>query len=140
MSPAGLFWLARRFRLPRVPATLGYHSGFFRLCAFYRLCHARSAVAVDGHALLDWPPFYRERNPLNTIGFAALCLLAYSPRKPPRLQLPDDAAGCVVIGGVAAPLLESTVHPYLTATRDLRQIALDNKLPPRQAHSACFSE
>ena len=39
----------------------------------------------------------------------------------------------VSIGGVAAPLLANTVHPYLTATRDLRLVALDVKLPPRQA-------
>jgi competence protein ComEC len=36
----------------------------------------------------------------------------------------------VSIGGVAAPLLQSTVHPYLTATRDLRLTALDIKLAP----------
>jgi len=36
----------------------------------------------------------------------------------------------VAIGGVAAPLLQSTIHPYLTATRDLRLLALDAKLAP----------
>ena len=36
----------------------------------------------------------------------------------------------VSIAGIAAPLLQATVHPYLAATRDLRLIALDVKLPP----------
>jgi competence protein ComEC len=36
----------------------------------------------------------------------------------------------VAIGGVAVPLLQNTIHPYLTATRDLRLIALDVKLTP----------
>jgi competence protein ComEC len=39
----------------------------------------------------------------------------------------------VSIGGVAAPLLANTVHPYLTATRELSLVALDVKLPPRRA-------
>jgi competence protein ComEC len=39
----------------------------------------------------------------------------------------------IVIAGVAAPLLQSTIHPYLAATRDLRLVAMDIKLPPRLA-------
>jgi competence protein ComEC len=76
---------------------------------------------------------YRERNALNTIGFAALCLLAYSPRSLFDASFQMTLLAVVAIGGVAAPLLLATVHPYLTATRDLRQIAMDAKLPPRLA-------
>jgi len=36
----------------------------------------------------------------------------------------------VAIAGVAAPLLQATIHPYLTATRDLRLTAIDAKLAP----------
>ena len=76
---------------------------------------------------------YRERNALNTIGFAALCLLAYSPRSLFDASFQMTLLAVVAIGGVAAPLLLATMHPYLTATRDLRQIAMDAKLAPRLA-------
>ena len=39
----------------------------------------------------------------------------------------------VAIAGVAAPLLQGTIHPYAAATRDLRLVALDIKLAPRLA-------
>ena len=39
----------------------------------------------------------------------------------------------VSIGGIATPLLQSTIHPYLSATRDLELVAIDVKLPPHQA-------
>jgi competence protein ComEC len=39
----------------------------------------------------------------------------------------------VSIGGIATPLLRSTIHPYVGAARQLRLIAIDAKLPPRQA-------
>jgi competence protein ComEC len=44
----------------------------------------------------------------------------------------------VSIGGIAVPLLEKTVHPYLNATRDLRLVALDLKLPPGEAQFRVF--
>ncbi len=74
---------------------------------------------------------YRERNALNTIGFAALCLLAASPRSLFDSSFQMTLLAVVAIGGIAAPLLQSTIHPYLTATRDLRLTALDVKLAPR---------
>ncbi|MGA7859394.1 MAG: ComEC/Rec2 family competence protein, partial [Terracidiphilus sp.] len=76
---------------------------------------------------------YRERSPMNTIGFASLCLLAVSPRSLFDSSLQMTLLAVVAIAGVAAPLLQATIHPYLSATRDLRLIALDVKLPPRVA-------
>jgi competence protein ComEC len=76
---------------------------------------------------------YRQRNVLNTIGFASLCLIAASPRSLFESSLQMTVLAVLSIGGIAVPLLERTVHPYLTATRDLRLIALDVKLPPREA-------
>jgi competence protein ComEC len=67
---------------------------------------------------------------MNTIGFAALCLLAASPRSLFDASFQMTLLAVVAIGGIAAPLLSCTIHPYLTATRDLRLIALDVKLAP----------
>jgi competence protein ComEC len=128
-----LFWLARRLRLPRVPATFVTILASFAYAIFtgFATPVARSLWMVTLYLLGRL--LYRERNVLNTIGFAALCLLAYSPRSLFDASFQMTLLAVVAIGGVAAPLLLATVHPYLTATRDLRQIAMDAKLPPRQA-------
>ncbi|HME59334.1 MAG TPA: ComEC/Rec2 family competence protein, partial [Terracidiphilus sp.] len=128
-----LFWLARRLRLPRVPATFATILASFAYALFtgFATPVARSLWMVTLYLLGRL--LYRERNALNTIGFAALCLLAFSPRSLFDASFQMTLLAVVAIGGVAAPLLLATVHPYLTATRDLRQIAVDAKLPPLQA-------
>ena len=128
-----LFWVAKRLRLPRVPATFVTILASFAYAIFtgFATPVARSLWMVTLYLLGRL--LYRERNALNTIGFAALCLLAYSPRSLFDASFQMTLLAVVAIGGVAAPLLLATVHPYLTATRDLRQIAMDAKLPPRQA-------
>ena len=128
-----LFWLARRLRLPRVPATFVTILASFAYAIFtgFATPVARSLWMVTLYLLGRL--LYRERNALNTIGFAALCLLAYSPRSLFDASFQMTLLAVVAIGGVAAPLLLATVHPYLTATRDLSQIAVDAKLAPRLA-------
>ena len=88
---------------------------------------------MDGDALFVGRLVYRERNALNTIGFAALCLLVVSPRSLFDSSLQMTLLAVIAIAGVAAPLLQGTIHPYLTATRDLRLVAIDIKLAPRLA-------
>jgi competence protein ComEC len=125
-----LFWVAKRLRLPRVPATLLTILASFAYALFtgFATPVERSLWMVTLYLLGRL--IYRERNALNTIGFAALCLLAYSPRSLFDASFQMTLLAVVAIGGVAAPLLQSTVHPYLTATRDLRLLALDAKLAP----------
>jgi competence protein ComEC len=125
-----IFWVARRLRLPRVPATLVTILASFAYALFtgFATPVERSLWMVTLYLLGRL--LYRERNALNTIGFAALCLLAFSPRSLFDASFQMTLLAVVSIGGVAAPLLQSTIHPYLTATRDLRQIALDIKLAP----------
>ncbi len=130
---ACLFWVARRLRLPRVPATLATIAASFAYALFtgFATPVQRSLWMVTLYLLARL--VYRERSPLNTIGFASLCLLAASPRSlfDPSLQM--TLLAVVAIAGVAAPLLLATIHPYVAATRDLRLIAIDPKLPPKQA-------
>jgi competence protein ComEC len=128
-----LFWLARRLRLPRVPATFATILASFAYALFtgFATPVERSLWMITLYLLGRL--LYRERNALNTIGFAALCLLAFSPRSLLDASFQMTLLAVVAIAGVAAPLLQSTIHPYLTATRDLRQLALDSKLPPRLA-------
>jgi competence protein ComEC len=125
-----IFWLARRLRLPRVPATLVTILASFVYALFtgFATPVERSLWMVTLYLLGRL--LYRERNALNTIGFAALCLLALSPRSLFDASFQMTLLAVVSIGGIAAPLLQNSIHPYLTATRDLRLIALDIKLAP----------
>jgi competence protein ComEC len=125
-----IFWVARRLRLPRVPATfLTILASFvYALFTGFATPVQRSLWMVTLYLLARL--LYRERNPLNTIGFAALCLLAVSPRSLFDASFQMTLLAVVAIAGIAAPLLQSTLHPYVTATRGLRLIAIDSKLSP----------
>lgn len=128
-----IFWLAKKLRLPRVPASLVTLAASFAYALFtgFATPVARSLWMVTIY--LAGRLLYREKNALNTIGFAALCLLVVSPRSLFDSSFQMTLLAVVAIAGVAAPLLAGTIHPYGTATRDLRQVAIDIKLPPKLA-------
>jgi competence protein ComEC len=128
-----IFWLAHRLRLPRVPATLLTIAASFGYALFtgFATPVQRSLWMVTLYLLGRL--IYRERSPLNTIGFASLCLLAASPRSLFEASLQMTLLAVVAIAGVAAPLLQGTFHPYLLATQDLGLTAIDAKLSPQLA-------
>ena len=128
-----IFWITRRLRLPRLPATLVTIAASFAYALFtgFATPVQRSLWMVTLYLLARL--VYRQRSPLNVIGFAALCLLALSPRSLFDASLQMTLLAVIAIAGIAAPLLQATVHPYLTATRDLRVIAIDTNLAPRLA-------
>jgi competence protein ComEC len=130
---ACIFWAARRLRLPRVPATLLTIVASFGYALFTGFATPVQRSLWMVMLYLIGRLLYRDRSPLNTVGFAALCLLAVSPRSLFDASLQMTLLAVISIAGVAAPILQATIHPYLTATRDLRLIAIDNKLPPRLA-------
>jgi competence protein ComEC len=125
-----LFWIMRRLRVPHVPATLLTLAASLAYALFTGFAtpvqRALWMIAIYFLARL----FYRERNPLNTIGFAALCLLAVNPRSLFDSSFQMTLLAVVVIAGIAMPLLEGTIHPYLAATRVLQLTILDVKLAP----------
>ncbi len=128
-----IFWIAKLLRLPRVPATLLTIVASFAYALFtgFAVPVQRSLWMVTLY--LVGRLVYRERNPMNTIGFAALCLLVASPRSLFDSGFQMTLLAVVSIGGIATPLLQSTIHPYLSATKDLDLVAIDAKLPPPQA-------
>ena len=128
-----IMWVARRLRLPRVPATLLTILASFAYALFtgFATPVQRSLWMVALYLLGRL--VYRERSPLNTIGFAALCLLAVSPRSLFESSFQMTLLAVVSIGGIAMPLLRATIHPYLAAMRQLHLIAIDVKLAPRLA-------
>jgi competence protein ComEC len=128
-----ILWLAKKLGLPRVPATLVTILASFGYAFFtgFATPVERSLFMVTLYLLGRL--LYRERAAMNTIGFAALCLLAASPRSLFDSSFQMTLLAVAAIGGIAAPLLQSTIHPYLAASRDLRLIALDVKLAPALA-------
>jgi competence protein ComEC len=130
---ACILWIARRLRVPRVPATVLTIAASFAYALFtgFATPVQRSLWMVTLYLLGRL--VYRERNALNTIGFAALCLLVVSPRSLFDSSLQMTLLAVIAIAGVAAPLLQGTIHPYLAALRDLPLVAIDIKLAPRLA-------
>ena len=130
---ACLFWIFKRLRLPRVPATLLTIAASFAYALFtgFATPVQRSLWMVTLY--LAGRLIYRERSPLNTIGFAALCLLVVSPRSLFDASLQMTLLAVIAVAGVAAPLLAGTIHPYATDLRDLKLVAIDIKLPPKLA-------
>ena len=130
---AFIFWIARRLRLPRIPATIltiAFSFGYALFTGF--ATPVQRALWMITLYLLG-RLVYRERSPLNVIGFASLCLLAVSPRGLFDSSLQMTLLAVVAIAGVAMPLLQGSVHPYLNATRNLRLTAMDAKLTPNLA-------
>jgi len=130
---ACIFWVTRRLRIPQLPSILITIAASFAYALFtgFATPVQRSLWMVSLY--LAGRLIYRQRNVLNTIGFASLCLVAVSPRSLFESSLQMTVLAVLSIGGIAVPLLEKTIHPYLTATRDLKLVALDVKLPPKEA-------
>jgi competence protein ComEC len=128
-----ILWIARRLHIPRVPATILTILVSFAYALFtgFGTPVQRSLWMVTLYLLGRL--VYRERNALNTIGFAALCLLVVSPRSLFDSSLQMTLLAVIAIAGVAAPLLQGTIQPYATAMHDLPVVAIDSKLAPRLA-------
>jgi competence protein ComEC len=125
-----IFWFAGCLRIPRVPATLLTILGSFGYAIFTGFATPVQRSLWMVALYLVGRLVYREKSALNAIGLAALCLLAMSPRSLFDSSFQMTLLAVVAIGGLAAPLIEHTIHPYLVATRDLRIIAIDSRLSP----------
>ncbi|HEU5458150.1 MAG TPA: ComEC/Rec2 family competence protein [Terracidiphilus sp.] len=128
-----LFWLARLVRLSFIPATLATMvcTAAYAVFTGFATPVQRSLWMVLLYLVSRM--IFRDRSPLNTIGFAALCLLVVDPRSLFDASLQMTLLAVVSIAGIAVPLLASTVHPYVAATSDLTVVPIDAKLTPTLA-------
>jgi competence protein ComEC len=125
-----LFWVTRRIRIPRVPATLLTIAATFAYAFFTGIATPVQRSVWMVTLYLVGRLVYRDRSPLNTIGFASLCLLVVNPRSLFDSSLQMTLLAVVAIAGIAAPLLEGTIHPYVNVARNIRLKAIDSKLSP----------
>ena len=128
-----IFGLAAWLRLPRAwSTTVTIACSFaYALLAGFGEPVQRSFWMVTLYLLARL--IFRERNSLNAIGFAAVCLLALDPSSLWGASFQMTLLSVLIVGGVAIPVAEHTFAPYLQAARNLNLIAIDPELPPRLA-------
>jgi competence protein ComEC len=128
-----IFWLARKFRIRQLPATLlaislalpyAFLTGF---APPVQRALWLSAVYLFSRIL------YRERAALNAVGIASIGVLVHNPSALFDASFQMTFLAVLCIAGVAMPLIEATLSPYLRGVRLPRQIRLDPFLPPKVA-------
>lgn len=128
-----VFWIARRLRLSRAwasAATIAVSLAYALFTGFGQpVQRAFWMVALYLTGRMLW----RERRPLNAIGFAALVMLAVSPSALFDAGFQMTLLSVLAVAGVAVPIAEKTFGPYLRATRNLKLLPLDPSLAPRAA-------
>jgi competence protein ComEC len=131
---AGLvFWIARRLHLRNWLATL------LTLTLTYAYALVTGFGVPVQRALLMTAVFllarllFRQRNPLNALGAAALAVLLWSPRALFEASFQMTFLAIVAIAGIAMPLGERSFMPYAHAARHLRHLWRDTAVPPRFA-------
>lgn len=128
-----IFWLARKLRFSSLGATilsLALALPYAFLTGFAPPVQRAlwlSAVYLISRIL------FRERAALNAVGIAALGVLAYKPAALFDSSFQMTFLAVLAIAGVAAPIIEFTLAPYLRGVRLPRQLSLDPFLPPRIA-------
>jgi competence protein ComEC len=128
-----IFALAGLLRLPRVwstTVTIGCSFAYALLAGFGEPVQ-RSFWMVTLYLLARL--LFRQKNSLNAIGFAALCLLALDPRSLQGASFQMTLLSVLIVAGVAVPVAEHTFGPYLQAARNLGLVVIDPGLPPRLA-------
>ena len=128
-----IFWASRRMLLGRFGAslaTMALSLGYALLTGFGQpVQRAFWMVALYLVGRILW----RERRPLNAIGFAALAMLVANPSALTDAGFQMTLLSVLAVAGIAVPAAEKTFGPYLRATRNLWLLPLDPSLTPQSA-------
>lgn len=128
-----VFWLARGLRLPRLGSSLVTVALSFGYALFTGFGQPVERAFWMVTLYLAGRLLWRERHPLNAIGFAALVMLAANPAAVADAGLQMTLLSVLAVAGIAVPVAEKTFGPYLRGTRNLWLLPLDPSLPPRVA-------
>ncbi|WP_263410368.1 DNA internalization-related competence protein ComEC/Rec2 [Terriglobus tenax] len=130
---AAMVYMLLPRRLPeglRVLLTLALATLYALLTGFQP--PVQRALLMTGVFLLTrW--LARNHSTLNALGVAAIVVMASAPHLLFEASLQMSLLVIVAIGGIAAPLLNRTVQPYLRAASRLRFVQLDTGFPPHLA-------
>lgn len=128
-----VFWCTRRLRLGRAGAsvaTIALSLGYALFTGFGQ--PVQRAFWMISLVLLG-RMLWRERHPLNAIGFAALVMLAANPAALFDSGFQMTLLSVLAVAGIAVPAAERTFGPFLRATSGLEMLPIDPSLPPRAA-------
>jgi competence protein ComEC len=128
-----VFWIARRMRLPRMPASAATIVVSFAYALFTGFGQPVQRAFWMVTLYLVGRMLWRERHPLNAIGFAALAMLAANPSALLDAGFQMTLLSVLAVAGIAAPFTEKTFGPYLRATHSLWLVPIDPSLPPQAA-------
>lgn len=128
-----LYWLARWLRLP------SFAAGGLSLLLLYFYAWLIAARAPSERALLmltlyffaRW--WYRERQPLNAVGAAALLMLLWRPSNLASTGWQMSFTAALLLAGIAFPITAGFFAPRLRALRQLSDPGLAEGLAPRWA-------
>ncbi|SEG48130.1 competence protein ComEC [Bryocella elongata] len=130
---AGVYWLLRRLRFRIVvalPITLAITGGYTLLTGFG--VPAQRALWMTACVLLA-RGLRRQGSPLNALGFAAIIVLALSPRALFESGFQMTFLVLLAIAGIAAPLTERLFFRFSLSLRRVDDVRLDAYLPPHEA-------
>jgi competence protein ComEC len=128
-----VFFAARRLRLPRTAASLVTVVLAFAYALFTGFGQPVQRAFWMVTLYLCGRMLWRERHPLNAIGFAAVVILAIDPAALSDAGFQMTLLSVIAVAGLAVPLADRTFGPYLRATRDVWLLPVDPSLPPRIA-------
>jgi competence protein ComEC len=128
-----VFWIARRLRLGRFWASLATIALSLAYALFTGFGQPVQRAFWMVTLYLIGRMLWRERRPLNAIGFAALVMLLANPTALFDAGFQMTLLSVFAVAGIAIPAAERTFGPFLRATRDLWLLPLDPSLPPRVA-------
>jgi len=126
-----IFWLLRRLRINEVTAS----ALTVLLMVFYAVLTDvgtpvwRATLMIILYLVTGL--LYRNRSILNTIGAAALTLLAINPAQLFTASFQLSFLCVLIIGGIASPILERTTKPITRALRNLDATSYDLVLSPK---------
>lgn len=129
----GLAWLLRRLRVRltiALPMTLLVTFAYTLLTGFG--VPAQRALWMTACVLLA-RALYRRASALNALGFAAMVVLALSPRALFESGFQMTFLVLLAIAGLAAPLDERLFHRFSRSLDGLEEMRLDAYLQPREA-------
>ncbi|HEY3990386.1 MAG TPA: ComEC/Rec2 family competence protein [Acidobacteriaceae bacterium] len=130
---AFVFGIGRRLRISRPPLTaltLALSFAYAILTGFgqpVQRAFAMLALYLIGRLL------YRDRGRLNSLGFAALCLLILDPHALFDAGLQMTLLTVFAVAGIAIPVMERTSAPFLAASRTINAVGMDTAFDPRLA-------
>ncbi|MGI4756988.1 MAG: ComEC/Rec2 family competence protein [Janthinobacterium lividum] len=130
---AGLYWLLLRVGVPRWTAA----ALALTATALYAMLTGFGApvqrALLMSAVYLFTQLMGRSRSALNALGAAALAMLVLHPHALFESGFQMTILAVVAIAGIAAPLTERTLLPYLHTLRDVEFVRNDPYQPPRLA-------